>query len=222
VKAALQVTKWGRDQSHSCWKHVFSEWGRVQHDYWSNVPEDIGWWSSERANVSLLAHAVWRARGYSLQEYGDVKGSGTNQYRGRPDMYAYFLRSRHYMIEAKQCWPRLRGDWQAAIEASFDHAVHAAAENGAKHGCRVALTFASYVVPGNHIDAVDDLVAEVRRQPLRQHPRTKAGFRVDLFPHGKWNSARKGRFDVRRHTEWSAAGGKRYYVGVTLLAGFLD
>lgn len=217
----MQVTSWGANGPHSCWKRVFAEWERVQLEYWSNVPDDIGWWSSERANVSLLAHAIWRARGYPLQEYGDEKGRGANKYRGRPDMYA-FLRPRHYMIEAKQCWPRPRGDWQKAVEASFRHAVKAAGENGAKHGSRVALTFASHVVPGNHIDAVDDLVSEVRRQPLRHHPRTRSGFRVDLFPHGHWNSARKGRFDVERHAAWSTAGGKRYYVGVTLLAGFLD
>jgi hypothetical protein len=221
VKTALQVTPWGRSDLHSCWKRIFSEWEGVQFDYWSNVPEDIGWWSSERANVSLLAHAIWRAKGYSLQEYGDEKGLGAKRFRGRPDMYAFIRPRRHYMIEAKQCWPRPRGDWQAAIETSFGHAVEAAELNGAKHGCRMALTFASYVVPGNHIDAVDDLVAAVRRQSLRQHVRTKSGFRVDLFPHGRWRSA-KGTFDLRRHAAWSTAGRKRYYVGVTLLAGFLD
>jgi hypothetical protein len=221
VRNALQIRSWGHTRTHSCWRRVFKEWGQVQLDYWGNVPDDIGWWSSERANVSLLAHAIWRANGYSLQEYGDEKGRGVNRYRGRPDMYA-FLRPHHYMIEAKQCWPRPRGKWQFKIKSSFAQAVKAADDNDRDDGCRAALTFASYIVPENHIHSAGDLVAAVLRQPLQPHKKTKSGFRVDLFPHGHWKSARKGRFDIRKHAEWSADGGKRYYVGVTLFAGFLD
>lgn len=199
---------------------MFAEWGQVQLDYWSNVPKDIGWWSSERANVSLLAHAIWRAKGYSLQEYSDEKGTGVNRYRGRPDMYAY-LKPNHYMIEAKQCWPSPRGDWQSKVTSSFDQAVGDADKNDPDDGCRAALTFASYIVPETHVGSADKLVAAIQREKLKPHKKTRSGFRVDLFPHGHWESA-KGRFDVRTHTEWSEGGSKRYYVGVTVLAGFLD
>jgi hypothetical protein len=199
---------------------VFDAWGNVQRDYWTHVPDDIGWWSSERANVSLLGHAIWQSRGFSLQEYGDDKRVGTQRFRGHPDMYA-MIKRRHYVIEAMQCWPRPRGDWRTAILTSFQRAARAAKQNDPINGCRTAMTFASYVIPSSQLAEHEALVRSVRHARLNLGDIAPAGFRVDLFPHGVWKSSKRV-FHVGRHAGWPRDMPNRFYVGVSVLVGFLD
>lgn len=223
AERAVRIERWGRVGAHAGWADVFDAWERVQRDYWTHVPDDIGWWSSERANVSLLGHAIWKARGFSLQEYVDEKGVGADRFNGRPDMYA-LIKRRHYIIEAKQCWPRLRGHFVSTIRSSFELAAAAARLNGNKDGCRTAVTFASYVVPGSQLRNYEGLVRAVRASALDVRDHAPAGFRVDLFPHGIWRSSNrtKGVFHVQHHAGWPRDMPNRYYVGVSLLVGFLD
>jgi hypothetical protein len=90
------------------------EWITVQERYVRlSKGKDALWWYNERSSLGALAGAVWRAGGVVLEEYSTEKVSrsrtGTRARAvGRGDM-DFALGGREFVVEAKQCWPRIGG-----------------------------------------------------------------------------------------------------------------
>jgi len=67
---------------------------------WSDFP----WWYNERANLGMLAAAVWKSNGIAFEEFTSPKrhfrGTRRSTYTGRNDLYIN-LRGREFIVEAK-------------------------------------------------------------------------------------------------------------------------
>ena len=61
------------------------------------------WWCNERASVSALAAAVWKAGGKALEEFCDEKIYRRSKYQGRCDLYFEF-RGHEFIAETKHIW----------------------------------------------------------------------------------------------------------------------
>lgn len=80
-------------------------------DTWARY-HDVPWWYNERADLSILAGAVWKCREVAVEEFVSRKrriarstGRLSRKYSGRIDFY--FTAGRHHFIaEAKECWSR--------------------------------------------------------------------------------------------------------------------
>ena len=87
------------------------EWVTIQERFLrlSNGTDAL-WWYNERTSLGALAGAVWRAGGVVLEEYSTEKlqrsRKGTSRATGRGDM-DFALGGHKFVVEAKQCWPRL-------------------------------------------------------------------------------------------------------------------
>mgnify|MGYP001553940431 CR=1 FL=1 len=74
-------------------------------DYWEG--DDLPYWYNERANVSVLAGAAWRAGFIALEEYQIVKESSEKEYKiGRNDLFLSDRENDIY-IEAKVLFPEI-------------------------------------------------------------------------------------------------------------------
>jgi hypothetical protein len=95
-----------------CFEQIFREWIRGTTeiaDQWKKC-RDVPWWYNERAALSVLAGAIWRAGGFSFEEYSDQKrriGKRTRRFRalypGRVDLY-FSWAGFDFIGEAKDTW----------------------------------------------------------------------------------------------------------------------
>jgi hypothetical protein len=76
--------------------------------------QDALWWYNERVSIGGFAGAVWKRGGIVLEEYSTEKfgnnGASTKTIKkaiGRGDM-DFLLGNKHFTIEAKQCWSRMK------------------------------------------------------------------------------------------------------------------
>jgi hypothetical protein len=83
---------------------VFDNWFQILKRYLDELDhEDCQWWYNERATLSSLAAAIWKADGIALEEYCTKKGKKSETWTGRCDLY--FKLGRHnFACEAKQIW----------------------------------------------------------------------------------------------------------------------
>ena len=226
----LTIRAWGNKHTlntslKKSWRPVFKAWARIHFDYWTRANRDIGWWSSERANVSLLANAVWASgANAALQEYGDKKHKDGKEYSGRPDLYAT-IGEHEYIAEAKQCWPWIPGKvaanelWRARIRNSFAAAVEDA-KNNVDYGIpRTALCFASPRIAKGHRDSADAFIANYLQADFELSTITSVGYRVDLFPLNQWKSGGV-KFDLAACQSDGETPGA-FFPGCTLLMGFV-
>jgi hypothetical protein len=214
-RLGLVVEQWGQTRRHRGWHDALVAWAEVQRLYWERT-QDIGWWSSERASVSLLSNAIWRCEDAALQEYGDKKQTGAGElYSGRPDLYAV-IQGQAYIAEAKQCYPLLVGSKNsgALIETYLDKALKAARANQSPHGeSRVALAFASHCCSyGKDASGAIESI-RTRGLPFVQKL-VPAGFAAHLLPVGRWPN-----FGIK-DTLWEPS--RRFYPGCSLIVGFLE
>src|SRR5438445_755881 len=76
--------------------HVANEWSGI----------DAPWWYNERASLSVLAGAIWRAGGIAFEEYSEEKmyvhrhETGHKSYLGRCDLF-FEIGSKEFIAEAK-------------------------------------------------------------------------------------------------------------------------
>ncbi|MBO0135545.1 hypothetical protein J0673_04485 [Vibrio sp. Vb2736] len=99
---------------------IFKEFDAIHREYahsYSNYDKgkfDLAYFYNERANISILAGAIWRQSEYKalvLEEYSTdkEKQTGDNQdinakgYRGRRDLW-FCLNDQQFRCEAKQLW----------------------------------------------------------------------------------------------------------------------
>ena len=79
--------------------------------HWARYYDDCPWWYNERATLSFLAGAVWRAGGWAFEEFTAGKQAATTRSKpsvrtGRCDIN-FGVGDSEYVGEAKQCWPLL-------------------------------------------------------------------------------------------------------------------
>jgi hypothetical protein len=194
--------------------------------YWERTDGDIGWWSSERASVSLLANAIWtKGKNAALQEYDDKKSKEGKDYIGRPDLYAT-IGEYEFIAEAKQCWPWVPGKsptvelWKETIRADFAAAV-ADAKCNVDYGIpRVGICFVAPRISDKYEDTAEALTERYREAEIDLSGIASSGYRADLFPLGKWKRG-KSAFDLAECESISDTS-RAFYPGCTLLIGFID
>jgi hypothetical protein len=72
--------------------------------------KDLPWWYNERADISVLAGAVWKSGELAVEEFVSEKrrisrntGKLSRRYKGRIDFY-FSVKGQHFIAEAKDCW----------------------------------------------------------------------------------------------------------------------
>ena len=72
--------------------------------------KDVPWWYNERADLSVLAGAIWKSGNVAFEEFVDEKrkisrrtGKLSRKYTGRVDLH-FSVRGKTFIAEAKQCW----------------------------------------------------------------------------------------------------------------------
>jgi len=80
---------------------VLKEWTRIIGEYCAVMEDDVPYWHNERADVSILAGAVWRRGGICLEEPATRKARGRSKRPGRADLL-FALDGRYYVGEAKR------------------------------------------------------------------------------------------------------------------------
>lgn len=139
-------------------KPVIEEWTEMVLEFSDQRPDDVCWWYTERATLSILAGAAWRTKNWlALEEYSTSKTIVSDKEdatvrrikSGRCDLY---LKNGavSFAFEAKQVWqPIVTGRAKAKPNPYIAHGMDDAFADAAQldkdeAGARVALTF---VVP---------------------------------------------------------------------------
>ena len=130
---------------------ILNQWTRTTIQVaqtWDGI--DVPWWYNERASLSTLAGAVWRAGGIAFEEFSAEKlvhtarGKHRMNYSGRCDMFFEFG-SREFNIEAKFGYSggtNIGGDPRPRITGILDEARKAAGRLPvAKEQTRLAVAF---------------------------------------------------------------------------------
>ena len=90
-------------------KGTLKEWINMMRKYCDEVEwVDVPYYFYERTNVGLLSSAIWKAGGYSLEEFGSTKkkkSTGT-PFVGRVDL-EFYIKDEPYYVEFKQFWPNI-------------------------------------------------------------------------------------------------------------------
>jgi len=102
------------------WRHIHESF--TQH--WLH-DEEGSFWHIERAQISVLAGAIWQMGGLVLEEFQSNKESETHgEWKGRTDMI-FVLDGTERIVETKAYWPNLGADqnWDEDIDNSIDAAL---------------------------------------------------------------------------------------------------
>lgn len=145
----LRVLRPALQQWVSCNRKIVHRWEEY---------EDAPWWYNERASLSVLAGAIWKAGGYAFEEFvGDkrvMKGRRKKFSAGRFDL-EFDVSGSLFVAEAKQCWmPSTRSqDHFERVSEAMDAAkrdVRRCAPEGVR---RLAIVFgAPYFTEGRRAD----------------------------------------------------------------------
>lgn len=85
---------------------LLKDWTRLIVEYAASIGEPA-YWCNERADVSILAGAAWRLDGMCIEEYSEEKGTKSDRWKGRADLFMR-LGQADYCIEAKHVWVGLK------------------------------------------------------------------------------------------------------------------
>lgn len=108
----------GRDVPHrDTFRSVLQRWSKL-HDAYREKVDDLAWWYSERANISVLSAAFWQEEGtsFALQDLRVMRGRRGAR-KGRGDVRVH-MADFAVNIEARLVWPRLAN--RKAVEAVKD------------------------------------------------------------------------------------------------------
>jgi len=126
---------------------VIAEWNELIMKYVEEFPDDPPLWSTERANVGILAAAAWKAGGLSLEEYDAEKLKGKKRKKRRVDLFIRTANKREFVCEAKQALIRIDpktkvGDVHKEIDAWLSEAVTDVRRIEGEEACRLGVFFA--------------------------------------------------------------------------------
>jgi hypothetical protein len=148
------------------------EWHQIIEDYGRLVEDDAPYWYNERANISILAGAAWRAGKLALEEFGHEKSYKRGQNRGdrwmgRCDLWL-IEKKEEELVEAKFKWvPLTSNTFSAKVEASLSDAIDDAHNGKQVRGARsVGVAFIPVYIPikyKNEIEAhIDQRIKEAK------------------------------------------------------------
>jgi hypothetical protein len=129
---------------------------------------DVPWWYNERADLSVLAGAIWRARGSAFEEYVDAKfeksrrSKRKRRFLGRVDLF-FTYNGTMFIAEAKQCWSGasvINGNPLGRIQKRLQSACDDIKKTKAKGQKRLAIVFVKPMVRKKHKKEVDRLLQE--------------------------------------------------------------
>ncbi len=105
--SALHVRAWGEERALAAisktWAQIFKTWHEAIVGYCAHA-DDCALWYRQRPQVSFLSGAIWRAGGYSLQEFSQTKGRGHSH---RTDVFAWIDGAGDFVAEAEFGWLEL-------------------------------------------------------------------------------------------------------------------
>lgn len=143
------------------WGKMIAEWHQVIEDYGRLVSDDAPYWYNERANISILSGAAWRAGKLALEEFGHEKSDkqGNSQgdsWKGRCDLWL-IERHEEELVEAKFRWVSLRsGSFTSLVKTSLSIAVKDAHNSKQVRGARsVGVTFIPVYIPVRYESDID-------------------------------------------------------------------
>lgn len=149
-----------RSREISTLEDILWEWvALTERTVRSWAPDDVPWWYNERASLSVLAGAVWRAGGTAFEEYADKKSTpGRASRAGRVDLHMG-LGARNFILEAKQTWSGAgRGNPATRIRRVLERAVADVRRAPSDGDKRLAAVFAVPEIPASQQDHVDDRI----------------------------------------------------------------
>jgi hypothetical protein len=165
-------------------KPLLHRWTRLIVEYAEAFGEPP-YWCNERADVSILAGAAWREGGMCLEEFSAEKGTKSDKWKGRADLFIR-LGQTDYSIEAKRLYVGLRPNPAVKrVAESLEAACRdAAACEGEQADFRIGITFAVPYLKADRLvtprlrDAFLDSIRGVRHdflawQFLRTDPKTQ-------------------------------------------------
>lgn len=87
-------------------KPLLKGWTRLIVEY-AETFDEPPYWCNERADVSILAGAAWRVGGMCLEEFSAEKGTKSEKWKGRADLFIR-LGQTNYSVEAKRLYVSLK------------------------------------------------------------------------------------------------------------------
>lgn len=125
-------------------KPMLKSWLSLQRNYLRALASaDVTWIYGERASLSVLAAAAWHCGGVALEEFSTDKKSVTEGSELPVDTSAYgrcdlFLKvnKQEFLIEAKPCWPGLRGRARTPLKTALRNATDDARRTSTYRGAR--------------------------------------------------------------------------------------
>lgn len=107
-------------------------------DVWDG--DDLPYWYNERANVSILCGAAWRADVTAIEEYQSKKNDKGEDRNGRNDLYLADGKEIYIGIEAKVCYPDIHKNETMKIDDALGAAIRDASKLK-EQGRKVAAVF---------------------------------------------------------------------------------
>ena len=129
---------------------------------------DLPWRYGERAQLSVLAGAVWLLNGTAFEEYGTQKKHHTQHGKlvvGREDIH-FSIGDRGFKAEAKHKWAHMTPAKALTAKRLRDHlqmAVDASARVRREGQERLGILFATLMVKAQRRDRLDSVIKEWRR-----------------------------------------------------------
>jgi hypothetical protein len=158
---AKMLNRFIHPESISAFRPILREWVEVNRSLarlweWKDCP----WWCNERASVSTLAAAIWRAGGRALEEFYDEKMYRRAKYQGRCDLYFEF-QGYEFIAETKQVWLPVgrRSDlWDTTLEKSIATACKDVRHTQEQGWTRLGIVFAAPYFPKSDSDYATELL----------------------------------------------------------------
>ena len=167
---------------------LLHEWTRCVSRYCAVAECDAPYWYNERASLSTLAAAAWRAGGVAVEEYAAFKGKKKAGPPHRVDLWFRYRRKR-FVVEAKIGWVNLgEGSTPAYNAGAVRRRLDAALEDVRrcpKDGTFLGVAFVAPSIPDNPKDS--RRVAALVGPFLDELRKLDYGFMAWVFPRAARN-----------------------------------
>lgn len=128
--ATEQGLVWCKSNDLEKFKGIWFALTKILNTYAEKLERDLPHYYNERATVSFLNAAAWKADLIAIEEYSTLKSRGDSSYSGRCDLYLAQQDGIEAEFEAKQNWiTGSAGADQTAISNWINLALDAARQN---------------------------------------------------------------------------------------------
>jgi hypothetical protein len=106
------------------WRTIMAEWQHVHRTYYLKSHYDKAWCFNERASVSMLSAAVWKAGGIAIEEYVTRKQHENETKPGRVDLWFKIGKNFAAVVEAKHVKKSERSFAKQELSAEVLEKIH--------------------------------------------------------------------------------------------------